>query len=61
MVSIFRSSNNSQSETVAELHAQARRDYQQHNSAATQAAAREQSGQARTNGNAAGGSWGRRK
>ncbi len=47
------------SPTVAQMHADARRDYQQHNSPETQAAAREQSGQARTDGNAAGGSWGR--
>ncbi|MDP9608860.1 hypothetical protein JOF35_001137 [Streptomyces demainii] len=59
-MSIFRSNSDAQSSTVAELHAQARRDYEQHNSPETQAAAREQSGQARTDGNAAGGSWGRR-
>jgi hypothetical protein len=49
-----------QPETAAELLAAAQQDYAQHNSAATQAAAREQSGQTRTNGNATGGSrWGR--
>lgn len=53
--------NSAQSPTVEQLHADARRDYQQHNSPETQAAAREQSGQARTDGNAAGGSWGRRR
>ncbi|WP_431771921.1 hypothetical protein [Streptomyces cucumeris] len=51
--------NSAQSPTVEQLHADARRDYQQHNSPETQAAAREQSGQVRTDGNAAGGSWGR--
>ncbi|QKV93957.1 hypothetical protein HUT19_21170 [Streptomyces sp. NA02950] len=61
MVSIFRSRTDAQSETVAQLHADARRDYQQHNSAENQAAAREQSGQARTDGNVSGGCWGRRK
>lgn len=60
MVSIFSSRSNEQSSTVEQLHADARRDYQQHNSPETQAAAREQSGQARTDGNAAAGSWGRR-
>ncbi|MFE2440936.1 hypothetical protein ACFXDF_02490 [Streptomyces sp. NPDC059426] len=49
-----------QSPSVAQMQADARRDYQQHNSPETQAAAREQSGQTRTDGNAAGGSWGRR-
>lgn len=60
MTSILNSRSDTQSSTVAQLHADARRDYQQHNSAENQAAAREQSGQARTHGNASGGSWGHR-
>lgn len=59
-MSLFRSRDNEQPETVEQLHADAARDYREHNSADTQAAAREQSGQTRTNGNAAGGfRWGR--
>ncbi|WP_335982459.1 hypothetical protein [Streptomyces sp. CA2R106] len=61
-MSLFRSGDTDQTQPdpVAELLAQAREDYAQHNSPATQAAAREQSGQTRTNGNAAGGGrWGR--
>lgn len=59
-VSLFRSRSSEQTETVQELHADAARDYQEHNSAGTQAAARVQSGQTRANGNAAGGfRWGR--
>ena len=61
-MSLFGSRNSEQTDTgtVQELHADAARDYQEHNSDATQAAAREQSGQTRANGNAAGGfRWGR--
>ncbi|MGP3985095.1 hypothetical protein [Streptomyces sp. KR80] len=46
---------------ASNLHKQAAEDYRQHHSPQTQAAAREQSGQARTNGNAAAGAWGGRK
>ena len=59
-MSLFSSRRDEQPSTAQELLADAARDYQQHNSADTQAAAREQSGQTRTTGNANGGSrWGR--
>ncbi|MFI9203904.1 hypothetical protein [Streptomyces sp. NPDC053048] len=57
MVSIFGSHSDAQSPEVEELLAQAREDYRRHNSPETRGAAREQSGQARTNGNAAAGGW----
>ncbi|MFE4264587.1 hypothetical protein [Streptomyces sp. NPDC056883] len=43
------------SETVQQLHAQARADYKKHNSAETAAAVRIARGQAQANGNAAAG------
>jgi hypothetical protein len=59
-VSLFRSRDAEQTDTVEKLLADAARDYREHNDPATQAAAREQSGQTRTTGNANGGSrWGR--
>lgn len=59
-MSLFGSKDNEQSATVEQLLAEAASDYAQHNSPETQAAAREQSGQTRTTGNANGGSrWGR--
>jgi hypothetical protein len=61
-VSIFRSRSDSQtSREVERLHAEAREDYRQHNSPENQAAVREQSGFARTHGNAAGSAWRGRK
>jgi hypothetical protein len=61
-MSVFRSRDDDQSSS-AELLAQAAEDYRVHNDPATAAAAREQAGQARTNGNeaagSAGGRWGR--
>jgi hypothetical protein len=58
-MSLFRSRDDDQSST-ADLLAQAAEDYRQHQDPATAAAAREQAGQARTNGNdAAGSRWGR--
>lgn len=45
---------------IKDLLQQAAEDYRKHNSPETQGAAREQAGQARTNGNAAGGTWGRK-
>jgi len=59
-MSLFGSRKDEQPSTTQELLADAARDYRQHNSADTQAADREQSGQAQTSGNAAGGfRWGR--
>jgi len=59
-VSLFGSRGTEQPQTAEELLAEARDDYAQHNAPATQAVAREQSGQTRTTGNANGGSrWGR--
>ncbi len=59
-MSIFGSHSDAQSPEVTALQTQAREDYQRHNDPETRGAAREQSGQARTNGNAAGGSHRRR-
>ncbi|MGG2465631.1 hypothetical protein ACO0M4_38705 [Streptomyces sp. RGM 3693] len=56
-MSIFRSRSEAQSSEVQELQAQAREDYRAHNSPENRAAAREQSGHARSHGNAAGGAW----
>ncbi|MFE6689728.1 hypothetical protein ACFVFQ_25030 [Streptomyces sp. NPDC057743] len=56
-MSILRSRGDAQSDEVKDLHAEAREDYRTHNSPETRAAAREQSGHARTHGNAAGGAW----
>ncbi|MFG2826356.1 hypothetical protein ACGFWI_02565 [Streptomyces sp. NPDC048434] len=61
MVSLFRSRSDAQSSEVDRLHAEAGEDYRVHSSPESQAAAREQSGQARTNGNAAAGAWRGRK
>jgi hypothetical protein len=62
-MSVFRSRDDGQNEAVADLHAQAAQDYSKHNDRDTAAAAREQLGQARTNGNeaaaSAAGRWGR--
>jgi hypothetical protein len=59
-MSVFRSRDDGQNEAVADLHTQAAEDYSKHNAPDTAAAAREQLGQARTNGNdAAGSRWGR--
>jgi hypothetical protein len=62
-MSVFRSRDDGQNDSVADLHAQAAEDYSKHQDPATGAAAREQAGQARTNGNeaaaSAGGRWGR--
>jgi hypothetical protein len=59
-MSLFSSHSNEQPATVEELQADARADYEQHNSTTVQAAAREQVGQTRTNaGVAAGSRWGR--
>ncbi|MFE6686592.1 hypothetical protein ACFVFQ_08940 [Streptomyces sp. NPDC057743] len=56
-MSILRSRGEAQSSEVKDLQAKAREDYRTHNSPETRAAAREQSGHARTRGNAAGGAW----
>lgn len=56
-MSIFRSRSNAQSSEVEQLHAQAREDYRTHNSPESQAAAREQAGHARSQGNAAASAW----
>jgi hypothetical protein len=59
-MSLFRSRDDDQNAAVADLHAQAAEDYRVHNNPGTAAAAREQLGQARANGNdAAGSRWGR--
>lgn len=59
-MSLFGSRETEQPTEAQQLLTEAASDYAQHNSAETQAAAREQSGQTRTTGNANGGSrWGR--
>ncbi|MDC7338931.1 hypothetical protein [Streptomyces lydicus] len=60
-MSIFRSRSAAQSSEVEQLHAAAREDYSRHNSPENRAAAREQSGHARSHGNAAAGAWRGRK
>lgn len=55
-MSILRSRDTEQT-TVRHLQAEAREDYQRHHSPESQAACREQRGQAQVDGNAAAGSW----